>query len=91
MFSAKAAVALLGALLLSSASADALVIRGDHDWVAAAPCPDGWMEPNFDASGWAPAQYPWLLLWPSPWKPDPQSRPFWDASGSPDAGAARAH
>lgn len=80
MFCAKAVVALLGALLLTSTPASALTVRGDHDWVSNATCPDGWTALDYDDSSWTPVGYPWLLLWPSPWEPDPESRPFWDAS-----------
>ena len=81
MFAAKAAVALLAALLLRSASAEALTIRGDYDWLGSPECPEGWTAVDFDDSHWVPVAYPWLLIWPSPWEPDPDARPFWDAAG----------
>lgn len=81
MRSAKAVITVLGAILFFAPPVAALTIRGDHDWVSSAACPGGWTDPKFDDSRWTPVAYPWLLIWPSPWEPDAQARPFWDAAG----------
>lgn len=78
-------MALCLGLLALAGPARALTIRGDHDWVSSAECPEGWAAPELDDSSWTPVAFPWLLIWPSPWEPDPDARPFWEANGAPTA------
>ena len=86
MVAAKAvAAALLAALFVLAGPAAALTIRGDHDWVSSAECPEEWWSTAYDDSAWGPAEYPWLLIWPSTWEADPQSRPFWDPTSTASA------
>ncbi|HYD49865.1 MAG TPA: hypothetical protein VEB21_16020, partial [Terriglobales bacterium] len=68
---------LIAAALAGAGDVGAMVIRGDALWREQPSCPEGWQQPDFDDSTWAPVEFPWIRLWPYEWPLDAEARPFW--------------